>query len=157
MFRGNIGRYLETDTSGSGIGAVLSQNWHPISYFSKILCSRMQKQSTYLRELFAIIKALAKFCHYMIGHKFIIKKNQCSLKPLMDQAIQSPEQQHWLHKFLGYDFTIEYKPKVDNVAAYSLSRSFCLEFSVQTPQFISMIHSAVNEDQSLSKFGINAY
>ena len=34
---------LETDASGIGIGVLLSQNGHPIAYFSKKLVPRMQK------------------------------------------------------------------------------------------------------------------
>lgn len=52
---------LETVASGNGIGAVLNQSHHPIAYFSKQLLSRMQKQSAYSRELYAIMEALAKF------------------------------------------------------------------------------------------------
>lgn len=74
-------------------------------------------------------EALAKFLHYSIGHKFIIKTDH-KLKSLNDHSIQTLEQQHWLHKFLGYYFTIEYKPGAENIAADSLSQSFCLALSV---------------------------
>lgn len=112
---------LETDASGSGIRAILSQGSHPIAYFSKRLTVKMQHQSTYVRELYAISEAIAKFRHYLLGHKFIIRTDQKSLRSLHDQSIQTPEQQAWLHKFLGYDFSIEYKSGKDNIAADSLS------------------------------------
>ena len=89
----------------------------------------MQKQSVYVRELYAISEAISKFRHYLMGHQFIIRTNQKSLKSLTEQSIQTPEQQAWLHKFLGYNFTIEYKPGKDNIAADALSRSFMLSLS----------------------------
>lgn len=141
---------LETDASGSGIGAVLSQDKHPIAYFSKKLSTRMQKQSAYVRELYAITEAMAKFRHYLIGHKFTIKIDQKSLKALTDQTIQTPEQQHWLHKFLGYDFTIEYKPGCENLAADALSRSFFMAFSTPHAAVLTVIHDAINHDPHLA-------
>jgi hypothetical protein len=112
---------LETDASGTGVGAVLGQNGHPIAFFSKKLSLRRQKQSAYIQELLAITEALAKFRHYLLGHKFVIKTDQ--LKNLLEQSLQTPEQQAWLHKFVGFDFTIEYKPGKENVAVDALSRS----------------------------------
>lgn len=120
---------LETGASGIGVGAVLSQNGHPIAYFLKKLAPRMQKQSAYTRELLAITEALVKFRHYLLGNKFTERTYQRSLKSLMDQSLQTPEQQAWLHKFLGYDFKIEYKPSKDNQAANALSRMFALSWS----------------------------
>jgi hypothetical protein len=118
---------LETDASGTGVGAVLGQNGHPIVFFSKKLSLRRQKQSAYIRELLAITEALTKFRHYLLGHKFVIKTDQKSLKNLLEQSLQTPEQQAWLHKFVGFDFTIEYKPGKENVAVDALSRSQLLQ------------------------------
>lgn len=120
---------LETDVSGTGVGAVLSQNGHCIAYFSKKLGPRMQRQSVYTRELLPTTKALSKFRHYLLGHKFVIRTDQKSLKSLLDQSLQTPEQQAWLHKFIGYDFTIEYKPGKRNLAADALSRVFMAAWS----------------------------
>ena len=120
---------LETDASGSGIGAVLSQGGYPIAYFSKKLSNRLQQQSAYTREFYAITQAMAKFRHYLMGHQFIIKTDQKSLKDLLDQSLHTPEQQQWLPKFLGYDFIIQYKPGKENAAADSLSRCFNMAWS----------------------------
>jgi len=84
---------LDTNVLGIGIGAVLSQVEHPIAYFSKKLSSRMQKQSAYIREFYVITQALAKFQHYLLGHKFIIRTDQKSLKKLLEQRLQTPKQQ----------------------------------------------------------------
>ncbi|XP_019451764.1 PREDICTED: uncharacterized protein LOC109353858 [Lupinus angustifolius] len=84
---------LETDAFDFGIGAVLSQDNHLIAFLSKKLSPMMQKQSTYAREFFAITKALAKFRHYLLGHKFVIKTYQKRLKELLEQSLQTPEQQ----------------------------------------------------------------
>jgi hypothetical protein len=134
---------LETDASNSGIGAVLSQQGHPIACFSKKLGPNVQKQSAYVREFRAIAEELAKFRHYLLGHKFIIRTDQQSLKALLDQTLQTPEQQAWLHKFIGFDFTIEYKPGKDNVAADSLSRMFLMAWSEPHHLFLEELRQAL--------------
>jgi len=74
--------------------------------------------------MLAIIFVVAKFRHYLPGHKFIIRTNHKSLKKMQAQTIQTPEQQVWLAKLLGYDFTIEYKKGCENNGADGLSMSF---------------------------------
>lgn len=47
----------------------------------------MQKQSVYVRELYAVTESVAKFHHYLMGHKLIIRTDQHALKHLCQQTI----------------------------------------------------------------------
>ncbi|RVX04915.1 Retrovirus-related Pol polyprotein from transposon 297 [Vitis vinifera] len=58
---------IETDASNVGIGAVLMQAGHPISYFSKKLGPHLQASSTYLKELHDIAEAVHKWRQYLLG------------------------------------------------------------------------------------------
>ncbi|KAL4290327.1 hypothetical protein GQ457_14G018800 [Hibiscus cannabinus] len=113
---------VETDASGVGIGAVLHQGEKPIAFYSQKLSPRMQGASTYHREMFAITQAVGKWRQYLLGRKFSIITDQRSLRELNQQTIQTPEQQRWLSKLIGYDFDIRYRPGRLNNVADALSR-----------------------------------
>lgn len=83
---------MESDSSAQAMGAVLIQRSHPIAFFSKLFCPRLQRASAYVRELNAITAAVRKWQHYLLGHHFIILTDHRSLKDLMAQVIQTPEQ-----------------------------------------------------------------
>lgn len=113
---------VSTDASGSGMGAVLTQLGHPLTFFSKQFSPALQLSSTYNRELAAIVLAVQKWRQYLLGHHFIIQTDHQPLRVILTQTIHTPEQQRWISKLMGFDFEVTYKPGRDNTPADSLSR-----------------------------------
>ncbi|KAJ1689340.1 hypothetical protein LUZ63_013495 [Rhynchospora breviuscula] len=122
---------VETDASALGIGAVLMQDNKPIAYLSKSLGLRNQGLSTYEKELLALLTAIKKWRHYLIGQPFIIRTDQISLKHLLEQKVTTALQQKGVCQLLGLDYTIEYKKGKENKVADALSRVTSQNWVVQ--------------------------
>lgn len=120
---------LETDASNVGVGGVLMQENHPIAFFSKKLGPRMQGAYAYLRELRAIVEVVTKWRQYLLGRHFLVRTDHKSLRELLTQVVQTPDQQHYLRKLVGFNFTIEYKSRATNEATDALSCQFEEELS----------------------------
>ena len=78
---------------------------------------------------------------------FIIRTNHNSLKELLTQVIQTSEQQHYLIKFMGYKFSIEYKAGAENSAADALSRRHELHCMQCRPAFSSAQYNFLEESR----------
>ena len=142
---------IETDASATAMGAMLLQEDHPIAFYSKVMCPRLQKASAYIRELHAFTSSVRKWRHYLLGATFTILTDHRSLKDLMTQIIQTPEQQLYLTKLLGYDYTIRYKPGASNMVTDALSRinppdATCLALTMPHPLFLSQLRQTLLQD-----------
>lgn len=128
---------IETDACDVGVGAILLQLEHPVAFYSKKLSSLRQRASTYSKELWAITDAVQKWRHYLLGSTFTIRTDHHSLKNLLNQVIQTLEQQYFLSKLLGYSYTIIYKSGRENVAADALSRLPVIGEEVSSNQLLA--------------------
>ena len=122
---------VHLDASGTAVGATLSQEdqhgeLQLITCCSKKLSTAEQKSPTHERELFALVNALTKWRHYLLGSTTIAYTDNNSLTWLRSQSTLSPRQCRWLSKIEEYNLEIRYLPGKENSAADGLSRMYVL-------------------------------
>jgi hypothetical protein len=113
---------VETDACDTGVGAILSQNGHPIAYLSKALGINNRKLSVYEKEFLAVMMAVDKWRPYLQRGPFTIVTDHKSLVNLQDQQLTTEFQRKAMAKMVVLQFHIKYKKGSDNGAADSLSR-----------------------------------
>lgn len=142
---------VEIDASGRGIGVVLMQEKHPTA-----LRSKQQAMSIYERELLAIVYAIHKWRAYLSHGPFIIKTDHKSIKFLLEQRLNTPFQQVWMSKLMGFHFEIQYKEGAENKAVDALSRRTGAELLPMLldnaqPDLLEQIKASWSADPTLQK------
>ena len=112
---------VECDASSIGLGGVLSQERHPIAYFSEKLNGTKQKYSIYDKELYAIIRALGHWRHYLFSREFVIHSDHKALCYLHSQKKLNFRHGSWIEFLQRYHFVVKHRAEIENKAANALS------------------------------------
>ncbi|KAH9686182.1 Endonuclease [Citrus sinensis] len=109
-----------------GIGAVLMQEGHPIAYFSEKLSGAALNYPTYDKEMYALVRALETWQHYLLPKEFVIHTDHESLKHLKGQGKLNKRHAKWVEFIEPFPYVIKYKQGKENVVADALSRRYAL-------------------------------
>ena len=87
----NLPFEIHTDASKIQLGAVISQQGHPIAFYSRKLSSAQTRYTTIEQELLAIVETLKEFRNILLGHKIRIwtdHKNLTQVKFNTDRVMR---------------------------------------------------------------------
>ncbi|KAI4885672.1 hypothetical protein NFI96_028253 [Prochilodus magdalenae] len=117
---------VQTDASGSGLGAVLLQgegeDRKPILYISRKLFPREVKYSTIEKEALAIKWALDSLKYYLLGNDFVLETDHRALQWIRRMKDSNARITRWYLSLQPYRFDIVYRKGSQNVIADYLSR-----------------------------------
>jgi hypothetical protein len=118
----NVDFMVCTDVCKEGLGGVLSQNKFVICYESRKLKEHEKNYATHDLELAAIVHALKKWRHYLMGRRFELRTYHNSLKYFFDQPSLNVRQSRWLEFLCEYDFEIKPIKGKENKVVDALNR-----------------------------------
>ena len=143
------------------------QDGKPIAYFSKKLHGPVLNYSMYDKELYALVRSLETWRHYLWPKEFIIHSDHESLKYLRSQNNLNRRHAKWVEFIESFPYIIKHKKGKDNVIADALSRRYtllsqldCRIFGLQSikeqyaldPDFKDVLLNCEKEHDHVSKF-----
>ena len=109
---------LETDASGKGLGAVLSQKqsdgrYHPIAYASRIMNETDQRYHSNKQEFLALKWAVTEQFHEYLSpygknrNEFVVHTNNNPITYIFSTANLDAAGQRWVAHLTSYNFALE--------------------------------------------------
>ena len=102
------------------------QDCKPIGYFSEKMHGPVLNYSTYDKELYALVRSLETWHHYLWPKEFVIHSDHESLKYLRSQNNLNRRHAKWVEFIESFPYIIKHKKGKDNVIADALSRRYTL-------------------------------
>ena len=124
---------LETDASGKGLGAVLSQKqvdgrYHPITYASHVMNETEQRYHSNKQEFLALKWVVTEQFHEYLSlygknrNEIVVRTDNNPLTYIFSSANLDAAGQRWVASLTSYNFSLEYQKGKDNTMADFLSR-----------------------------------
>ena len=124
---------LETDASGRGLGAVLSQKqadgqYHPITYASCVMNETEQRYHSNKQEFLALKWAITEQFHEYLSpygknrNEFVVCTDNNLLTYIFSSANLDAAGQRWVAHLASYNFSLEYQKGKNNTVADFLSQ-----------------------------------
>ena len=124
---------LETDASGRGLGAVLSQKqadgrYHPIGYAGCVMNETEQRYHLNKQEFLALKWAVTEQFHEYLSpygknrNEFVVRTDNNLLTYIFSSANLDAAGQQWVARLASHNFSLEYQKGKDNTVADFLSR-----------------------------------
>src|SRR5262249_19669777 len=117
---------------GLGIGVVILQDKRPVAYFNEKLNGAQLNYSTYDKELYALVRALETWQHYLLPKEFVIHTDHESLRHLKGQGKLNKRHPKWVEFIESFPYVIQYKQGKENIVADALSRRYNLISTLST-------------------------
>jgi hypothetical protein len=117
---------LECDASGIGLGVVLLQEGKPVAYFSEKLSGASLRYSTYDKELYALVRTLQTWQHYLWPREFIIHSDHEALKHIRTQTNLNHRHASWVEFIESFPYIIKHKNGKKYVIVDALSRRYTM-------------------------------
>ena len=125
-FTGEYPFILDTDASGVGLGAVLSQRYpngdRVLGYFSYSLSAKERGWSITEREAYAIVKAVRHFRHIIAGMPFTVVTDHHALRYLLEMKDPYGKINRWVTELQQYQLSIQHRSGVNHSNADAMSR-----------------------------------
>ena len=120
---------VETDASDFAIAGTLNQEGRPIAFHSRTLSPAEQRHSSVEKEAYAVVEALRKWRHLLIGRHFTLVTDQKSVSFMFDRhhasKIKNEKIMRWRMDLSPFHFTILHRPGKKMIGPDTLSRAFC--------------------------------
>ena len=141
---------LETDASGWGLGAVLSQKqddgrYHPVGYASQTMSETEQRYHSNKQEFLALKWAVTEQFHEYLTpygkniNEFVVRTDNNPLTYIFSSAHLDAVGHRWVASLADYNFSLEYQRGKDNTVADFLS---CMENCLPEEEVEEVLHWA---------------